>query len=683
MKKIIVGMLALLMLFSVPFAVGAASLSTEQKYEVLRQQSIFSGFADGSSRLYDSMSREQLATVLFRLLELPERSSSPSYSDVLKTRWSYHEVEAVTRAGLMVGTHSRIFSPKDSVTVEQLAAVFIRSYGLSGSGVTPVTGKVSKWAKGVVSLALDNKLIPQLSDYRVEASRALLVEAAYAVYEDTHIEPLKVRSVEPLSNQSVKVNLLQWTNQADKSRFSLKDNFGSNRNILQATLSQDGMSVILLTDWQAGNVTHTLTVDGISWNYVLDSTKPQVLSLVSLPNRIVEITFNEPVDNNSATNSANYQFNNGLKLTKLQLSPDQRKVSITTTEQAEGKTYQLTIRNVKDFAGNVMDTRNNLTFNSGDITKPRVTSVKVNPNATLTIKFSEKINAAHAVLTDRYGIDKGLAVIQAILENDGLTVTLKTSSQKDATLYNLTVANIPDLAGNVMDVSSNWKFGGIANPETPVLFQNVQAIDRNTVEVTFNRALTDSDVKNLKLAILTDNGSGVSMSDWQAYVQRQAGSDRTVTVQFRNKASNPDLFRAGHVYVARVTGVAGLQTSNDADRLPFAGTELSNRDPYVTQAIVINRKSIKVLFSEPVTNVNETAFRLQEKDGGSVRIAYDELNNTGKVVNEVILILDDELQANKTYILTFQPGIITDAAKWNGLKTMEGSQPFAVYFTVS
>jgi hypothetical protein len=515
----------------------------------------------------------------------------------------------------------------------------------------------------------------------VDASRALLVEAAYAVYEDTHFEPLKVQSVEPLSNQMVKVNLLQSTNQADKSRFSLKDNSGSIRNILQATLSQDGMSVILLTDWQAGNVTHTLTVDGIPWNYVLDSVKPQVLSLVSLPNRIVEITFNEPVESKSANSFNNYEFNNGLKLTAIQLSADQRKVIITTSEQAEGKTYQLTIRGIKDLAGNEMDMRNNLSFSS-DYTKPRVTSVKVNANATLTIKFSEKINAGYAVLTDRYGIDNGLAVIQAILENDGLTVTLKTSPQKDATLYSLTVANIPDLAGNVMDVSPNWKFGGIANPENPVLLQGVQAINRNTVEVTFNRPLTDSDVNNLKVAILTDNGSGVSMTDWQAYNWRKAGSDRTVTVQFRNKASNPDLFLSGHVYVARVMGIAGLQTSNDADRLPFAGTEAYNKDPFVTQAVVINRKAIKVLFSEPVTNVNETAFRLQEKDGGFINIAYDELNDTGKVVNEVTLILKDELQANKTYILTFLPGIITDAPKWNGLKTTEGSQPYAVYFTV-
>ena len=86
----------------------------------------------------------------------------------------------------------------------------------------------------------DGLLIPQLSDYTVEATRGLLVDAAYTVYEETHIEPLRVRSVEPLSSQSVRVNLLQWTDKADKSRFTLKDVYGNTRNIQQASLSQDG-----------------------------------------------------------------------------------------------------------------------------------------------------------------------------------------------------------------------------------------------------------------------------------------------------------------------------------------------------------------------------------------------------------------------------------------------------------
>ncbi|WP_239618526.1 Ig-like domain-containing protein [Cohnella mopanensis] len=690
MRKTIAGMLVWILIVSMPITVfGASNLSTEQKYEVLKQKNIFTGFADGSSRLYDPMSREQLAAVLSRLLELPSQSSTPGYDDVLRTRWSYPDVQKVTRAGLMNGTKKRIFSPGDNVTVEQLAAIFTRSYGGAGGGVTPVTGEVSKWARGAVSQALDRKLIPQLSDYTVDATRGLLVDAAYAIYEDTHVEPLRIRSVEQISNQSVKVNLQQWMNPSegvvDKSRFILSDAYGNNRTVYQAILSQDGMSIVLWTDRQTGGTFHTLSVDGTNWNYMSasdDTTKPQVISQpVKVANRTYEITFSEQVEANSATNSSNYQFNNGLKMTTLQLSSDQRKVTFTTSDQSDGKSYQLTIRNVKDLAGNVMDSRNDLYIQgNNDSSKPKITSVNINANATLTVKFNEKIKPEYAVLNDRYSIDKGVYVIQALIDNDGKTVTLRTSAQLDATVYQLTVANIPDLNGNIMDTSTGWMFGGIANPEKPVQLLSLRAIDQNTVEVAFNRSLSGNDLKNIKLTIVKDNGNDVSMKDWVAFVKPKSGTDNTYVFQYRTKASNPELFRAGHVYAGKVTGVAGLVTANDADKLPFAGTDIGNPVPFVTQVAVLDRYTVKVLFSEPVTNVSKSAFFIREKDGNAIEIGDDQLHDTGKVVYEVVLKLRDELQANKNYGMTFRPDTITDEAKWNGLKTKEDDQPFVVYF---
>jgi len=675
------------MLLCVPItAEGASQLSTEQKFEVLKQNNIVTGFTDGSARLYDSVSREQLAAVLFRLLELQAQGSAPSYDDVLTTRWSYHEIEAVSRAKLMNGTKTRVFSPQANVTVEQLAVIFIRSYGLSGVGSTPVTGTVSKWARGAVSLALDRHLIPQLSDYTVDATRGLLVEAAYAVYEDTRIEPLRIRSVEQLSNQSVKVSLLQRINDVDKSRFSIKDINGNSRTIYQATLNPDGMSVVLWTDRQIGGVVHTLYVDGISWNYVSaqeDTTKPFVTSQpVRLPNRALEVTFSEPVEQNSATNASNYQLNNGLKIVTLQLSSDQRKVTFTTSEQSDGRTYQLTIQNVKDLAGNVMDKRSDLYFTgNNDYTKPKVSEVKIDVNtALISVKFNEKVDAQQAVQTYHYSIDNGLTVTQANLGSDGQTVTLRTSPQQDRQIYNLTISGIPDLAGNVMDTSTNWKFGAVSNPIAEVHLASVRAIDQNTLEVSFDRTIKDSDVNSFKLTILKDNGSGVSMSDWSSFVQRTPGSDRAVTIQFRTKSSNPELFKTGHLYTARASGVTGLVTANEADQKEFAGTVIANPAPYVTQVVVINRKSVKVIFSEAVTKVDKSAFRIRERDGDAVGIDYDEVNDKGKIVNEVVLRLKDELQGNKGYEMSFQSNVITDAAGWNGLKTMEGSNPYVVYF---
>jgi hypothetical protein len=95
---------------------------------------------------------------------------------------------------------------------------------------------------------------------------------------------------------------------------------------------------------------------------------------------------------------------------------------------------------------------------------------------------------------------------------------------------------------------------------------------------------------------------------------------------------------------------------------------------------VLDRKSVKVIFSEPVRNVDEAAFQIRAADGRTVDIDHDELNDKGRIVGEVTLRLDDELEANKKYGMSFRKDVITDAAQWNGLKTADGDQPYIVPF---
>ncbi|MFC5471430.1 Ig-like domain-containing protein [Cohnella suwonensis] len=687
MRKAWLGLLALLLLIQLPVGANAASnLNTEQKYDFLRQKNIFTGFADGSAHLYDSMTREQLAVVLWRLLDLPTSTTALGYRDVLKTRWSYPQIGAVTRANLMSGTQANVFAPEMNVTVEQLAAVFIRSYGLKGNGSTPVIGKVSQWARGAVSLALDRGLIPQLNDYTMDASRGLLVEAAYTVYNDTHIQPLRVRSVDALSNQSVRVNLYERGDNINLQRFSLKDVYGNSRGIQQAIVSQDGLSVVLWTDRQIGSVTHWLYVDGNPYSYSStpdDTTKP---TIVSQPNRIAaktyEITFSEPVDSNTATNSSNYSLNDGLRITSLQLSSDLRRVTFTTSDQANGRTYRLTVRNVKDLVGNVMDRKDDLTFvGNGDNSKPKVTEVRIDvTTAIISVKFSEKIDPTQAVQAYHYAFDKGLGITQATLGKDGVTVYLRTTQQQDAVVYTLTVSGIPDLAGNYMDNSGNWKIGAVANPITPVRVQEIKAINNNTIEATFDRPVTGSDASNARIVSLLDGDSNVSLTDWADYSALKPGTDRVIVMQFRTKSPDPALFLTGRTYTARLSGIVGLETEGNGDEAVFAGTVKDNLNPFAAQTYATDRRTVRVVFSEPVTNVKPEAFRIRERGGDWVNVTGIDNGDPNKIFTEISLKLGSDLKGGTVYELSFQGGIVTDAAKWNEMKTAEGGQPFILSF---
>jgi hypothetical protein len=679
MRKVILFLLALTLLFSLPITAAAASnLTTEQKYDVLKQKGIFSGFSDGSSRLYQSMTREQFAQVLFKLFELPETQGSPSYLDVIKTRWSYTPVEAVTKAGLMLGVGNREFDPASPVTVEQLAAILVRGFQFSGDGGY-VVGKASKWARASVGIALQRGLIPQMSDYTVPATRGLLVEATYAVYDQTNQDPLRVKSVEPISNQMVRVKLSQVTSTADKDHFTLKDILGVTVNIQQSILSPDGLSITVVTDRQVANRTHTLYVDGVPWTYIApsdDTSKPTVVSLTRQLNSVIEVVFSEPVDRGTATDASNFWFNNDLKLTSIQLSDDNRKVTMTTSKQNDGTTYRLSIRNVKDLAGNRMDDWNGTFYVDSSI--PRASFDFDVPTARLKLTFSEKINPGQATNIGQYSIDKGISVVRADLAGDGKTVILTTSRQNDGTVYTLTVGGIRDLAGNTMNTQT-FAFVGVSDPGPNVQLQSIVAVNQDTLEVTFNRGLSDADVSRLRVTVLTDNNNGYSMSGWLSFNMRKSGTDRAVLIQYRNRDPHPQLFLSGHAYLARVTGVANLITANNADLQSFAGTNVINLDPYVTQVIALSKNTVKIVFSEPVKNVSEKPFRVREKDGDYITILDDTLGNPNAVVTDVTLVLKDSFEKDHLYVMSFLPGFITDAAGWNGLSIPQGPSSEVIF----
>lgn len=682
MKKIVSLLLSLILFASVTYNVAwAANLSTEQKFNTLKEEKIFTGFSDGSSRLYESMSREQFATVLYRLLELSSSSGTNRFVDVSRTRWSYDAIRAVAKAGLMNGVSSNKFAPEDNVTVEQLAVILVRAMGYESTGGGFVYGTISPWARSSVKIALDKGLIREMDDYTDNASRGILVDAIYAIYSEINEQPLRVNTVTPMTNRVIIVTLKQAVKDANDDRFEIKDRYGRSMDVTVSSISSDGFTIVLYTERLDNGTEYRLIIDGDEVRKFRavadDQTKPQLQSAATLNYRTVEVIFNEAVDEDSAENRNNYRFNNGLRVQNAELTSD-RRVLLTTTDQEDGGSYELTIRGVEDVSGNVIDQVSR--WLSSDYKKPAVTSVQVSHSAAIIIKFSEKINPDDAKQTNRYTIDKGLGVTQAILESDGKTVSLRTAPQQDGVLYKLTVSDIRDLAGNRMDTSTNWKFGGVANPEVPVQFQWIKTINNNTVEVGFSRSITDNDIANLKAYILKDNGANVSMDGWNQFALRK--DDKTATIQFRTKASgNPKLFNPGHYYLARVSGVASLVTSDAADELEFAGTNVDNPPPYVTEVKAIDKERVKVSFSEPVTNVDEAAFTIKQLDGKLIEMNSDELDNRDALVWDVVLKLDKDMVPGWEYRMTFNEWVITDGPEWNGLKTKNGDDPIAIVYS--
>lgn len=137
----------------------------------LVEQGILSGFADGSFRPSDSVTRAQLAKIMVGALQLkPDSTVANTFKDVEKSQWYAGYVSTLVQSGIAQGTSKETFSPNKKVTREELAVFFVRAFGWEAENAPSETTKpeladlneVSDWAKDSVSLAYQSGFIKGL-----------------------------------------------------------------------------------------------------------------------------------------------------------------------------------------------------------------------------------------------------------------------------------------------------------------------------------------------------------------------------------------------------------------------------------------------------------------------------------------------------------------------------------------
>lgn len=162
----------ILSIFSTNYSAFAADHSTvsltdiEQSYAkteitALVEKGILNGFADGTFKPGDSLTRAQLAKVLVLALNKEQDSAGAStFKDVASGDWYAGYVGALVKSGIAQGISADTFAPNKTVTREELAVFFIRAFGWEENakaaaldGSLSDLDKVSAWAKPYVSYA--------------------------------------------------------------------------------------------------------------------------------------------------------------------------------------------------------------------------------------------------------------------------------------------------------------------------------------------------------------------------------------------------------------------------------------------------------------------------------------------------------------------------------------------------
>ncbi|MEK3787049.1 S-layer homology domain-containing protein [Paenibacillus sp. FSL K6-1230] len=171
----------------------AADLTEQQRQMISRamEMGVIQGNTDGTFRPAADLTRQELAVLLVKALELPlPESSRSSFKDVPAGSWSSPYIEAAKSAGWVQGTGENTFNPKQKVTGQELIAVLVRATGVQGTAEQVVADQAiaedslpaewtggSDWAEPLLRVAYEVNL---LSDYSGGLSPAAPVNRADA-----------------------------------------------------------------------------------------------------------------------------------------------------------------------------------------------------------------------------------------------------------------------------------------------------------------------------------------------------------------------------------------------------------------------------------------------------------------------------------------------------------------------
>lgn len=239
-----------------------------------------------------------------------------------------------------------------------------------------------------------------------------------------------------------------------------------------------------------------------------DVPAPVLASAVPLSNTEVLLTFVEPDGHrpvtlkNTARNAHFYRIEPHLPVTGVEMAFPNF-VKLTTAPQ-EDREYVVTVTNVEDMAGRLIDHRAARGTFSGvpadDQQPPRVVKAVALGHQTVQLQFSEPVRDDAAAITN-YAIEgangQPLAVEEVTLDRPYNTVvTLTTHPQTDGLAYTVTVTGVTDRNGNPMDpAGSVVRFDGVGPLlDGPPQLLSAGATSNRSVLLTFDKPLDQADV---------------------------------------------------------------------------------------------------------------------------------------------------------------------------------------------
>lgn len=176
--------------------IDAAANYARRSIVNLAGKGIISGDQNGNFNPQNAISRAEMVKLIVSVLglDITNIPDKPSFKDVPKKHWAYKYVEAAYREGIVAGIDEGVFGVDAKSTREQMAALFVRSLGLTegilegrqeSSHINKLKdyNSISSWARNSVEFSMSSGLMQGMGDnifgagqYAQRQQAAVLIE---------------------------------------------------------------------------------------------------------------------------------------------------------------------------------------------------------------------------------------------------------------------------------------------------------------------------------------------------------------------------------------------------------------------------------------------------------------------------------------------------------------------------
>lgn len=322
----------------------------------------------------------------------------------------------------------------------------------------------------------------------------------------------------------------------------------------------------------------------ISAGLISDMIDIDVKSVKALGNTVVEIVFEEDVDDYDVEDLDNYDAE-GLDIKDAYLVR-KNAVRLVTSAQSSGRLYSLTVG----------DQRVKFTGVAKVSGAPRIKNVKSEDVETVVIEFDKELDFDTAADASNYSIS-GVDVEEAVLE--GKKVTLSTDGLQARKSYTVKVTNIKSIDG-VLLRSSSKNFYTRIDSSAPTL-KNVKAETNQRVVITFSEAVTRDSAEDLMNYYIKSSSGELEILDAEL-----TGDDED-TVELTTEP-----MKSGTKYELTVENIVDKTKAANVMKRPVKKTFYGMREDKSAPVMVKNelkvlsRNYIQVVFTDSSRLIEDT-----------------------------------------------------------------------------